>query len=400
MMTSLIWNIRSSLPKLNLLRLLAPPSRKFHIQPFELSAKKDPSEPPSPTFKLTGTNNPDVRTILTQRTMDEPSSYLHVDVNSPVQEALRQMTQYHARALLVLDGQRVCGILTGRDYVRRVLAKGKLSTETKCGDIMSERLKCAALLSSLEECIGQMVEHDHHHLPVLNIIHVEDSQGKYFKKDILTILTAKDLMRAILSVYSNMAVSEKGEPFKNITMGTVLNEKGYNYIMARQEDSLEEVVQLMNERGIGSLLINEGTKITTGIVTENDFVRKSAIFEAKGLKHSPVKSIMTSNPICISPDFTLDQALMLLLERDFRHLPFIDFIGQSYDDDTRCLGLVSLTDILRFLGNKSISKLSKEYAKDPQTLGITGTRLSLPDEFIRVEPTEKYRTSKPPSSSH
>jgi CBS domain-containing protein len=334
--------------------------REFNIRRMEMHAQKDESDL-SPMFKLRGAENIDVRTMLQDRKPADSVANLHINIQDSVGDALRQMAENRTRALLVLDGQRICGILTGRDYVRRVLARGKVSTQLKCGDIMTERVKCVALLSSLDECIQLMAKQDLHHLPVLNVIDIQDSQGRYFKQDIMTILTVKDLIRAILSVYCSTSF-RKDEPFKKITMGTILHEKGYDFVMARQEDTLEHAAQVFNEHKIGSLLISEGSKIVTGIVTETDFVRKAKSFEKDGLGKHSLREIMTPNPICISPDFTFDQALLTLLERDFHHLPFIDFIGQSYDQDNRCLGLVSITDILRIL-SRDAPMLREKYGK-------------------------------------
>jgi CBS domain-containing protein len=327
-----------------------------------------------PTFDLPEAHKYDVRAMLTKRTVDEFNVYLHVDINSTVQQALQQMTGSHARALIVLDGQDVCGIVTGRDYVRRVLAKGKNSEGVKCGDIMSKELTCIGLTDSLKKCMEYMTLYDHHHLPVLNTSDPQEFKGKYHKKDILTILTAKDIMRAILSVYYS-GVFKKENPLKKILMGSVLKEKGYDYITLREAEPLIQTVKLMNELQIGSLLVSEGTQMTTGIITETDFVRKSHVFEKDGLEKCQAKDIMTCNPICITSDFTLDQALLLLLDRDFRHLPFIDFIGQAYDADTRCLGIVSITDILHVL-SRDASKLYKKYSEELKEGKIKGTRLA------------------------
>src|ERR1700733_1420017 len=100
-MASLICSINFSASKLRMPRHLMQLRRNFNNRPIEMYAKND--EPKlSPIFKLPGANALDVKTMLTKRTADELSTYLHVDINAPVQEALQQLTRNRARALLVL----------------------------------------------------------------------------------------------------------------------------------------------------------------------------------------------------------------------------------------------------------------------------------------------------------
>ncbi len=90
-----------------------------------------------------------------------------IDPDSSVYEALELMAEKNVGALLVLDKGRVLGIISERDYARKMILKGKHSKDTLVREIMSENPISIAPDKSIEECMNLMTGHRIRHLPVI-----------------------------------------------------------------------------------------------------------------------------------------------------------------------------------------------------------------------------------------
>ncbi|HLN24676.1 MAG TPA: CBS domain-containing protein [Patescibacteria group bacterium] len=101
------------------------------------------------------------------------------------------------------------------------------------------------------------------------------------------------------------------------------------------DHSVRETAQIMLDKVIGAVLVMDGTTLQ-GIFTERDALR---IFVAT--RRNPdltnVGTVMTKDPITITPDTTIEQARQLMLSKNFRHLPVLD--------NGTVLGVVSLRGI-------------------------------------------------------
>lgn len=84
-----------------------------------------------------------------------------------VYHALSVMSQHDVGAVLVLDGERLVGIFSERDYARKMILHGKSSRETPVREVMSERVAYVGKSATLEECMALMTEKRFRHLPVL-----------------------------------------------------------------------------------------------------------------------------------------------------------------------------------------------------------------------------------------
>lgn len=83
-------------------------------------------------------------------------------------EALALMADKEIGALLVTDGIKPVGLISERDYARKVILKGRSSKTTEVRDIMTRRVVCARLDETLEECMAVMTEKRVRHLPVVD----------------------------------------------------------------------------------------------------------------------------------------------------------------------------------------------------------------------------------------
>jgi CBS domain-containing protein len=84
-----------------------------------------------------------------------------------VLEAIRMMAERHVGALLVLQGDELSGIVSERDYARKVILLGRSSADTPVRDIMSTPVLTVQPEATVEKCMQLMTEHRVRHLPVV-----------------------------------------------------------------------------------------------------------------------------------------------------------------------------------------------------------------------------------------
>ena len=110
-----------------------------------------------------------------------------VTSNTAVIDALKKMAEKNIGALLVIDEGRLVGIISERDYARKVALQGKMSKDTPVKDIMTERVLYVRPDEAVEDCMALMTDKHFRHLPV-----IED--GK-----ILGMISIGDVVRIVIS---------------------------------------------------------------------------------------------------------------------------------------------------------------------------------------------------------
>ncbi|MBX7057492.1 MAG: CBS domain-containing protein [Leptospirales bacterium] len=98
-----------------------------------------------------------------------------------------------------------------------------------------------------------------------------------------------------------------------------------------------DAICLLADRGIGSVLVMDGERLV-GIVSERDCVRKISR-QDKNAHDVPVSQIMAANPVTASPEDTVWQAMNVMNEKRFRHLPVLE--GE------RVVGMISIGDLVK-----------------------------------------------------
>lgn len=103
-------------------------------------------------------------------------------------DALKMMAEKGIGALLVLEGANLAGIVTERDYARKIALQGRNSSSTQVGDVMTRKVHCVLPRQSMGECMSLMTTNRIRHLPVMDE-----------SRQLLGILSIGDLVKEIIS---------------------------------------------------------------------------------------------------------------------------------------------------------------------------------------------------------
>jgi CBS domain-containing protein len=124
-----------------------------------------------------------VRQVLKQK----GHNVWHVSPDGCVYDAIEMMAEKHVGALMVIADGKLVGVVSERDYARKVILQGKSSKQTPVSEIMTSPAICVTPEQTVEESMRMMTERHIRHLPVL-----ED--GK-----ILGVLSIGDLVKWMIS---------------------------------------------------------------------------------------------------------------------------------------------------------------------------------------------------------
>ena len=91
-----------------------------------------------------------------------------IEPDGPVLEAIRMMAEHHVGALLVMRGSELAGIVSERDYARKVVLLGRSSAETPVSQIMTAPVITVSLDTSVQDCMRLMTERHIRHLPAVD----------------------------------------------------------------------------------------------------------------------------------------------------------------------------------------------------------------------------------------
>ncbi|MGA2226281.1 MAG: CBS domain-containing protein [Syntrophobacteraceae bacterium] len=146
-----------------------------------------------------------VRDIL----RDKGTAVYSISPDASVYDALRLMAEKNVGSLLVLEGDRMAGMISERDYARKIVLMDKLSRETKVKEIMTTEVLTVTPDTDLDDCMELITDKRVRHLPV-----VENDR-------VLGIVSIGDIVKGIIdhkeSVIEQLESYIKGHPVKHIT---------------------------------------------------------------------------------------------------------------------------------------------------------------------------------------
>ena len=99
--------------------------------------------------------------------IEEKPGIVSIGPDASVFEALERMAGHDIGALVVLDGQVLAGMLSERDYARKVILLGKSSRDIRVSEIMTPKVVCVGPDQTVDQCMAVMTEKRCRHLPVI-----------------------------------------------------------------------------------------------------------------------------------------------------------------------------------------------------------------------------------------
>ncbi|MCH9007716.1 CBS domain-containing protein [candidate division KSB1 bacterium] len=125
--------------------------------------------------------------FVNQLLKDKGRDVWSVAPDAPVYQALELMAEKNCGAVLVLDQDKMVGILSERDYARKVILQGKSSKNTPVKEIMSSRVVYIRPEQTVEDCMALMTDKRIRHLPVLE------------NRKLVGLISIGDIVRAVIS---------------------------------------------------------------------------------------------------------------------------------------------------------------------------------------------------------
>ena len=113
--------------------------------------------------------------------------YCYVGPTDTVFDAIKLMAEKEIGSVLIMEDAKIVGIVTERDYARKVILEGKSSPRLPVTEVMSTKVLYAKLEQSVEECMALMTDKRVRHLPVMD------------GEDLIGIVSIGDLVKAIIA---------------------------------------------------------------------------------------------------------------------------------------------------------------------------------------------------------
>jgi CBS domain-containing protein len=102
-------------------------------------------------------------------------------------EAVKLLADKGIGCLLVMDNEKLVGVVTERDYARKVVLEGRSSRELPVSDVMTRKVLCVSPERTSDECMALMTDKRVRHLPVVD------------HKNVIGVVSIGDLVKAVIS---------------------------------------------------------------------------------------------------------------------------------------------------------------------------------------------------------
>lgn len=273
----------------------------------------------------------EVKDIMTKDVM-----YAHRD--EPLLDVAHTMIGAHISCLVVNEGERPVGILTERDFIKKLdMIKGH-QEDLLAQDIMTKKLVSVEPSTDLLSAQKLMRQNKFRKLLV---IHNDELKG---------IITQTDLCKSVARLRT-----------KILNAPAVRNVMTKKVLTVECDEGFLNVKKLMAQRDLGSVVVSEKGSVC-GIFTEFDLVSEFFMNPNK-LRNARMHELVSKPIVCISPDFDLVFVNKLMMERNFRRLPVLE--GE------KLIGIVTQTDVARELyksieQNKDLKYKRKDKYYAPQ----------------------------------
>ena len=273
---------------------------------------------------------------------------VRVSPHRPIRDAAKIMDQAGVGCLAVVDDNRLVGIVTDRDLVRRGLAQD-LAPTASVEQVMSTPVVSLHADADLHSAVKLFRTHAVRRLAIVN---GDNFVGMISVDDLLVDLAADlfDLARPIAAegfMPADWADHSRRNPQDDAATG-VTDHSTYpeptdsvrlfvsdDLIRIEPDATLHQVAQRLAAAGVGALVVTDGDRVA-GIISERDVVRAAA--SGKDLDSATAVELGTRRVVTCTPDTTIHAAAQLMMEHYVRHL--------LVEDRNGLVGMVSARDLL------------------------------------------------------
>jgi CBS domain-containing protein len=125
----------------------------------------------------------------------------------------------------------------------------------------------------------------------------------------------------------------------NSPVSGLLGQKGSAVWSIAPETTVFDAIQMMSEKNVGALPVMRGTEVL-GMFSERDYTRKIAL-KGRSSKETTIGDVMSSPPLTVAPNDSVDRCMRLMTQSRIRHLPVVQ--------DGQLIGIVSIGDLVNWI---------------------------------------------------
>jgi len=276
-----------------------------------------------------------------------------------IREAGLLMGEYRKAALVVDDGNRLCGVFTFKDMMVRAVSKELPLDTTPIAEVMTPEPETIQPDVTVLHALEVMSDHNFLTLPVceadgsvvglvdvMDVIYGCGGAGGW-RSIFSSAMQVEDDHSSVVSGRTGHQSTRSARKKKQSDLKTVSKLRPSKPVLSLTDESVLAVAQLLQrKRGDASLVVNKDGGLA-GVITDTDFTRR-VVAKRVDPENTPISAVMTPSPTVVSTSDLAMDALTIMVENHFRHLPVID-------DDGAVVGLLDIGKCL----NDAISKLEK-----------------------------------------
>eukprot|EP00123_Amoebidium_parasiticum_P000924 comp11865_c0_seq1/m.6496 comp11865_c0_seq1/g.6496 ORF comp11865_c0_seq1/g.6496 comp11865_c0_seq1/m.6496 type:complete len:340 (-) comp11865_c0_seq1:132-1151(-) len=267
----------------------------------------------------------------------------HVDADATVFSALQEMRRKKAGSVLVTSKGYVEGIFTERDYLTKIVTKGRQSKTTSVREIMTPDLVCVGDAATLDECLAVLSQEHFRHLPVVSNENIEKT--KITLQEVLGVFSVRDILKHLNNFIAATSHGIYAEEVRKVVSQPVHSFVETKVDTILPSATVRQAVEKMAQVKQGRLVVVDERGTMGGIITERDYLYK-VVLEDKDSRNISVGEIMTTNEHLhvVTPQSTVQECVTKMVTNSYRQVPVVK--SQCMADDWTCLGMVSITDLL------------------------------------------------------
>jgi CBS domain-containing protein len=267
--------------------------------------------------------------------------------NSNVLEAINLMVEKKVGSVAVTSQpNQYAGIFTERDVLIGFGKFGKKVLSMPVGSLMSSPIQTQAVNGSIARAIYSMSVGGFRHL------------GVNFADGTLGVISVKDILDFLYKVLTKKIVEDEFSTYFDnnsvdlFFLSPVSDLVPKNAVWVAQNATLVEVINKMNAKKVGCVLVGDEKKSPAGIFTERDFLQVASEV-SQTIDVVTVSACMTHSPKTATKSSSVALVMNMMCENGFRHIPIVDELE-------KLLGVLSVRDFFDFLAKQILEELNKK----------------------------------------